>query len=100
MRRFSLILAVATGLVATAPFAMAREDAPPPVSPTAPAPAPAKDDPNRIICTREHVVGSNRPKKVCMTAAQREEIHDRAMRTADESRRGPDRGAASASSGP
>lgn len=55
-------------------------------------PAPAgkeakKEDPNRIVCTREHVVGSNRPQKVCMTVAERERLRDQSQRITDESRR-------------
>ena len=46
-----------------------------------------KDDPNRIVCTRQHVVGSNRPQKVCMTVAERERLKDQSQRLTDESRR-------------
>lgn len=85
MRRFSLALVAVFAVGSFAPLAQARE-----ATPAVPAPAPsAKDDPNRMICTREHVVGSNRPKKVCMTAAQREEIREQARRNMDESRRTP-----------
>ena len=31
----------------------------------------AKTQPNKLICTRERQVGSNRTRKVCLTAAQR-----------------------------
>lgn len=41
------------------------------------------DDPNRIVCKREHVVGSNRPQKVCMTVAQRQRLKDQADRLTD-----------------
>ena len=41
------------------------------------------DDPNRIVCKREHVVGSNRPQKVCMTVAQRQRLKDDADRMTD-----------------
>lgn len=80
MRRFVLSFAILTGLAA-APLALAEE-------PAAPAPAakpakPAMDDPNRMVCTREHVVGSKRPKKVCMTVAQREELRETARRNMD-----------------
>lgn len=61
---------------------------------TAPTPAKAedaakkeKDDPNRIVCKREHVVGSNRPQKVCMTAAERERLKDQSDRMTDNGRR-------------
>lgn len=46
-----------------------------------------KDDPNRIICTRVHVVGSNRPQKVCMTVAERERAKEQTRDLTDESRR-------------
>ncbi len=90
MRRVSIVIAIATGLAALAPVAQAREDAPAPApaSPPAVAPAkPAKDDPNRLVCTREHVVGSNRPQKVCMTVAQRDALKQAADRTLDPTRR-------------
>lgn len=45
------------------------------------------DDPNRIVCLREHVVGSNRPQKVCMTVAQRQRIKDKAEEATDPGRR-------------
>lgn len=84
MRRIVLSVALAAGLAVSAP-AFATD-------PAAPAPAakpakPSKDDPNRIVCTREHVVGSNRPEKVCMTVAERDRAKDAAARTLDESRR-------------
>lgn len=81
MRRFVLSFALVTGLAA-APAAFAEE----PAGVAAPAAKPAKpamDDPNRIVCTREHVVGSKRPKKVCMTVAQREELRETARRNMD-----------------
>ena len=43
----------------------------------------AIDDPNRIVCKREHVVGSNRPQKVCMTVAQRQRLKDDADKLTD-----------------
>ncbi len=43
----------------------------------------AIDDPNRVVCTRQHVVGSNRPQKVCMTVAQRQRLKDDADRITD-----------------
>lgn len=55
----------------------------------APATTPKKkiDDPNRIVCKREHVVGSNRPQKVCMTAADRERLKDQSEQLTDPGRR-------------
>lgn len=46
-----------------------------------------KDDPNRIVCKRQHVVGSNRPQKVCMTVAERDRLQEQSQRITDESRR-------------
>jgi hypothetical protein len=38
---------------------------------TAPAPKPARDDPNKVICRRESVTGSYaQTRKVCMTRAE------------------------------
>ena len=80
MRRFVLSFALVAGLAA-APAVFAEE----PAGAAAPAKPekPAMDDPNRIVCTREHVVGSKRPKKVCMTVARREELRENARRTMD-----------------
>lgn len=88
MRRCLASLMLAAGLALTTP-ALAEETAPSPDQTTPPAkPAkPAKDDPNRMVCTREHVVGSNRPVKVCMTAAEREQLRDQSARAVDETRR-------------
>ncbi len=91
MRRvmFSLVL---TALAAAAMPAGAMVEA------TAPADAPAetappeaktklaKDDPNRIVCVREHVVGSNRPQKICMTVAERDRMRDASARLLSEQR--------------
>ena len=43
----------------------------------------AKSDPNKMVCTREHVVGSNRPEKVCLTARQRLELAERSKEQLD-----------------
>ena len=51
--------ASAAGDPAAAPAIETPAEAPPP----APKPKPAKDDPDRIVCVRQHVVGSNRPQK-------------------------------------
>ena len=37
----------------------------------------ARAEPDKMICTREHVVGSHRPEKVCLTARQRLELAER-----------------------
>lgn len=85
MRRLFVVLAFGAGLAAVGSAALAREDAPA-TTPKTPA-KPGKDDPNRVVCTREHVVGSNRPVKVCMTVAQRAAMKDAADRTLDPTRR-------------
>ena len=91
MRSGALSLVLAAGLAMSAP-ALAASDAPA-SAPAAPAAKPAKpaklakDDPNRMVCTREHVVGSNRPEKVCLTVGERERLKDAASRSVDETRR-------------
>jgi len=85
MRRLSLVVVLAAGLGAPGLAAWAAEEtppAPPPAEPVVAAAGLDRNDPNRIVCTREHVVGSNRPQKVCMTAAQRD-----ALRKGDRDRR-------------
>ena len=66
-----------------------------PVAPAAAAaetPTPAEDDPEeRIVCRREHVVGSNRRQQVCMSVRQRSELRDESRRQADRTGRGNDR---------
>ncbi len=84
MRRLVLSIALVAGL-GVAPVAVASESAAVAAKPA----KPAKDDPNRVVCIREHVVGSNRPKKICMTVAQREQLRDAARRQMDEGRRTP-----------
>jgi hypothetical protein len=44
-------------------------------------------DPKRIVCKREHVVGSNRPQKTCMSAQRRQELKDQADRVLDPTNR-------------
>lgn len=86
MRRVVLSVVLAAGLAASLP-AVAQEQTASGATPAAKPGKPGKDDPNRIVCTREHVVGSNRPVKVCKTAAQRELEKDAATRELDETRR-------------
>ncbi|MDB5471633.1 MAG: hypothetical protein JWR84_3193 [Caulobacter sp.] len=45
------------------------------------------NDPERIVCKREHVVGSNRPQKICMTVAQRDLLKDQVDQLTDPGRR-------------
>lgn len=82
MRRSIVLLSLVASL--SAPCVGFAANAAP--SPSVPA-KPALDDPDRIVCTREKVVGSNRPKKVCMTVAQREEIREMARFNMDERQR-------------
>lgn len=43
------------------------------------AKAAAPGDPNRMVCRKERVVGSNRPEKICMTAAEWQGITERSQ---------------------
>ena len=74
------LIAAALLLVASPALAQAGSSAPL-VDPA--AKKKAMDDPNRIVCTREHVVGSNRPQKICMTVAQRQRLKDDADKLTD-----------------
>jgi len=87
MRRVMFALAL-TALAAAAMPAGAAGDAgaPADTAPAAAKPKPAKDDPDRIVCVREHVVGSNRPQKVCMTVAERDRMRDASARLLSEQR--------------
>jgi|GEM_PF-1323075 len=96
------IALIAAALLAVASPTLAQSDATSqaPAASETPAPAAAPvaavptqpkkvtmDDPNRVVCTREHVVGSNRKQKVCMTVAERQRQKDNADRVLDEGRR-------------
>ncbi len=48
----------------------------------------AMDDPERVICRRERVVGTNRPQRVCMTAREWEVVRDASRETMNRSERG------------
>jgi hypothetical protein len=91
MRRVLFFLAM-TALVATAlPAGAGAEPEAPPTAeapPPAPKPKPAKDGPDRIVCVRQHVVGSNRPQKVCMTVAERDRLRDATARLLSDQRGG------------
>lgn len=79
-------------LAAAAVLAVASPSLAQTATPTASPAAPKKggmDDPNRIVCKKEHVVGSNRPQKVCMTVAERERLKDQADLLTDPGRRTP-----------
>ncbi|MDQ0462474.1 hypothetical protein QO010_000222 [Caulobacter ginsengisoli] len=82
MRRVLLPTLIAASL-AVLGLTAASADQPSPGAPSAPAVKPDKNDPNRIVCTREHVVGSNRPRKICMTVAERQRLKDQADRDMD-----------------
>ncbi len=81
--RIALLAASALTLAFAAAPAMAQDTA----TESKPKATKKMDDPNRIVCTREHVVGSNRPQKVCMTVAERERRKDKTNEILDESRR-------------
>lgn len=71
----SPVLFAVTALLLQASQAATPSQAPatttlPPVSVT--GAAPAADPADRIVCRREHVMGSNRPQRVCMTVRQRD----------------------------
>lgn len=75
---------VAAALLLVASPALAQAGAGTPlVDPAAATKKKTMDDPNRIVCTREHVVGSNRPQKICMTVAQRQRLKDDADKLTD-----------------
>jgi hypothetical protein len=55
------------------------------------APAPAaerEDDMDRQVCRREHVVGSNRPQRVCRTRREWEAMRDTSRQQMDRATRG------------
>ncbi|MDO9335154.1 MAG: hypothetical protein Q7T61_02020 [Caulobacter sp.] len=74
--RFALI-AVAAILFASP--ALAQGVAPP--APAAPAEqAAAQDDAAKPVCKKERVAGSNRPEKICKTAAEWQRLREAAKR--------------------
>lgn len=54
------------------------------------APAPAEDPGDRMVCRREHVLGSNRRERICMTQRQRAELQDRSEQELRRAGRGSD----------
>ena len=81
--RLTLIVLAALA-VASPSFAQSGAVASPQTESSATSKAKKKmDDPDRIVCTREHVVGSNRPRKVCLTVAERARLKDQAERMAN-----------------
>ena len=77
------LITAALLLVASPALALAQAGAGAPLVDPAAAKKKTMDDPNRIVCTREHVVGSNRPQKICMTVAQRQRLKDDADKITD-----------------
>ncbi|HYF22190.1 MAG TPA: hypothetical protein VD929_02220 [Caulobacteraceae bacterium] len=51
----------------------------------APAATNTKADKERLVCRKEHDVGSHRPRKICMTKAEWEELEDNARRAQNRS---------------
>ena len=77
MRQF-IVIAAFTATLAGVASAIAAET--PAVAEEAKTEKPKADaeDPDRVICRRERVAGSNRPTKVCMTAAEWQKQRDEA----------------------
>lgn len=46
------------------------------------------DDPERVICRRERVVGTNRPQRTCMTARQWDAAREASREALDKAERG------------
>ncbi|MBI1407511.1 MAG: hypothetical protein GC145_15475 [Caulobacter sp.] len=83
------LIAAALFAVASPGFAQTATPGPAPATKPAEPKKGGMDDPNRIVCKREHVVGSNRPQKVCMTVAQRQRLKDQADLISDPGRQTP-----------
>lgn len=74
----SVVLAFALLLLQQTP-APTVPQASPPASPVVVAAATAPADPgDEIVCRREHVVGSNRPKRICAPRRQWDQARDNA----------------------
>lgn len=88
------IALAAAALVLLASPALAQTEVPATPAPAV-APEPekaAKDDPNRLICKSEREMGSNRPKKVCKTAAERQRLKEQADKAGGMDGRKPNAG--------
>ena len=46
---------------------------------TPPSRSARNNDPERVVCRREHTIGSNRPVRTCRTAREWEEIRQYSM---------------------
>ena len=80
---YSLLVALALSGFQT-PAEPSASAPPPPSEAPAAAAAPAPEPEDRIVCHREHIVGSNRRQRVCMTVSERARIRDQSQ---DELRR-------------
>lgn len=90
---YSLLVALALSGFQTPAEPSASAPPPPSEAPAAAAAAAPPPEPeDRIVCHREHIVGSNRRQRVCMTVSERARIRDQSQ---DELRRAsPGTGAA------
>lgn len=74
---WALVLGLTLGCATTAPqrpeASAASTSTAPSAATTAVATAPAKEDPDKLICESRQVTGSRLPKQVCRTARQIEE---------------------------
>lgn len=60
----------------------------PQAEPQTEAAATRDGEADRVICRREHVVGSNRPQRICMTRREWDALRDDARDNADRLNRG------------
>ena len=90
---YSLLVALALSGFQTPAEPSASAPPPPSEAPAAAAAAAPPPEPeDRIVCHREHIVGSNRRQRVCRTVRERARIRDQSQ---DELRRAsPGTGAA------
>ncbi len=59
-----------------------------------------QEDPQRLVCRTESVVGSNRRRRVCLTAAERDAMRNHSREIRENMDRQYNEGAAGASGGP
>lgn len=60
----------------------------PQAKPQAEAAEPRDEEADRVICRREHVVGSNRPQRICMTRREWGALRDDARDNTERLNRG------------
>jgi hypothetical protein len=86
MRKFilsaALVAGVMTGSVAYAAADQATATAQAEGTGAEKPAAKPEEDLDRVVCKREHVVGSNRPQKGCMTVRERERLRDASIERA------------------